>query len=473
MKTVARNIIIGTAALFAVGGGTTYMLLPDSVEVETVQRANVNESITEIGQIEADTAVTVYAPVSGKLSEVSFKINDKINEGDVLARYDMNAAQNQYELAQLNLTYQEDNYAAAVETNKKNKSKAYSAGKEAESMLMEYVHTEEKRDDINIKENERDLRIEQTKQGIQGEISRLQAELDIESKKLESGESTPEKVDKIKNQLTTCFTTLAGLPVGDPMPTTSYAQNAEYQRQMELMDKRYNALLSQKMAAEEKVVTESSLKGYEDSIEIARLQEETAKKNLDIAQKGVVSTVSGTILQRLVDDGAMPEAGTALFVVQPDTGYKATLMVSRYDIESVEIGQKARVTMGQTVYDGTVSFISPVATTADSSGKPKVKVEISFDDNKARPTIGLEASVQIFTKEEANVLSISDKAVYSGDEGKYVYVLKDGKAQKQEVEIGASGEGYTQILSGLSEGDTVITEALSDDDIGGRFKPEK
>ena len=143
MKHVARNVIIGTAALLAVGGGTTYILLPDSVEVETVQRANVNESITEIGQIEADAAVTVYAPVSGKLSEVSFKINDKIETGDVLAKYDMNAAQNQYELAQLNLTYQEDNYAAAVETNKKNKSKAYSAGKEAESMLMEYVHTEE------------------------------------------------------------------------------------------------------------------------------------------------------------------------------------------------------------------------------------------------------------------------------------------------------------------------------------------
>ena len=232
-------------------------------------------------------------------------------------------------------------------------------------------------------------------------------------------------------------------------------------------------LLSRQMAADEKVVTESSLKGYEDNVEIAKLQEETARKALDTAQKGVVSTVSGTILERHVDDGAMPEAGTALFVVQPDTGYKATLMVSRYDIESVKTGQKARVTMGQTVYDGTVSFISPVATTADASGKPKVKVEISFDDKEARPTIGLEASVQIFTKEEKSVLSVSDKAVYAGDEGRYVYVLKDGKAQKQPVEVGASGEGVTEIVSGLSEGDTVITEALSDDDLDGRFKAGK
>ncbi len=473
MKTVTRNIIIGAAVILAVGGGATYLLLPDSVEVETVARADVNESITEIGQIEADAAITVYAPVSGKISEVSFKVNDKIKKGDVLAKYDMNAAQNQYELAQLNLEYQEDNYAAAVDTNKKNKSKAYSAGNQAESMLMDYVHTEEKRDDINIQENERNRRIEQTRQALQGEISRLQTELEIESKKIEAGESSTENVDKIKNQLTTLFGTLAGLPVNETMPTDKFAQNAEYERQMELMERRYSMLLNQKMAADEKVVTESSLKGHEDSVKIARLQEETAKKALDTAQKGVVSTVSGTVMQRLVDDGAMPEAGTALFVVQPDTGYKATLMVSRYDIESVEVGQKAKVTMGQTVYDGTVSVISPVATTADASGKPKVKVEISFDDKEARPTIGLEASVQIFTREQKGVISISDKAVYAGDEGKYVYVLDDGKAQKQSVEVGASGEGFTEIISGLSEGDTVITEAFSDDDLGSRFKPGK
>ena len=473
MKKVTRNIFIGAAALLAAGGATAYMLWPQSVEVETVARADVKASITEIGQIEADPAVTVYAPVSGKLSEVSFKVNDKIRKGDILAKYDMNAARDQYELAQLNLQYQEDNYAAAVETNKKNKSKAYSSGNQAESMLMDYVHTEEKRDDISIQENERNRRIEQTRQGIQGEISRLQANLELESKKVEAGESSVENVEKIKDQLTSCFETLAGLPVSETMPTDQFAQKAEYERQMELMDKRYNTLMSQKMAADEKVVTDSSLKGYEDSVNIAKHQEETAKRDLDIAQKGVSSTISGTILERFVDDGAMPDAGTALFVVQPDTGYKATLMVSRYDIESVEIGQRAKVTMGQTVYDGTVSVISPVATTSDASGKPKVKVEISFDDKEARPTIGLEASVQIFTKEQKSVISISDKAVYTGDEGKYVYVLNDGKALKQPVEIGASGDGSTEIVSGLSEGDTVITEALSDDDLGGRFKPGK
>jgi RND family efflux transporter MFP subunit len=472
MKPLTRNIIIGAAVLLAGGGGAAYFLMPESVDVETVVKGDVNQSITEIGQIEADAPITVYAPVAGKLSKVSCKINDKIGKGDVLASYDMDDAQNRYEIAQLNLTLQEDGYNAAVETNKKNKSKAYSAGSQAEEMLMGYVHTEENKDSLSIQENERNLRIQQTKQGIQGEISRLQANLEMETKKMEAGESSVENVEKIKNQLTSLYETMAGLPVTETMPTQQFAQSAEYSRQMELMDKRYNDFLTQKNAAEEKIVTESTIKGYEDNVKIAQIQEQSAKKNFDTAQKGVVSTVSGTIMERLVDDGAMPEAGTVLFVVQPDTGYKATLMVSRYDIEYVELGQKAKVTMGQTVYDGTVSAISPVATSSDASGKPKVKVEISFDDKQARPTIGLEASVQIFTKEQKGVLNVPEKAVYTGDSGKYVFVLENGKAQKRTIEAGASGEGYTEILSGLSEGEIVVTQALTDDDEGGRFSPK-
>ncbi len=472
MKKLTRNIIIGAAALLVGGGSTAYFLMPESVDVETVAKGDVNQSLTEIGQIEADSPVTVYAPVSGKISKVSFKVNDQIGKGDLLASYDMNDAQNRYEIAQLNLALQEDGYNAAVETNNKNKSKAYSAGNEAESMLMGYVHTEEKRDDISIKENERDLRIEQTRQGIQGEISRLQSELEVEEHKVEAGESSLENVDRIKGQLTECYETLAGLPVVDTMPTQQFAQNAEYERQMELMDKRYSELISQKLTSEEKIVTESTIKQYEDNVKIAQIQEKSAQNDFDIAKKGVISTVSGTVMERLVDDGAIPEAGTPLFVVQPDTGYKATLMVSRYDIESVELGQKAEVTIGQNVYDGTVSAISPVATTSDASGKPKVKVEISFDDKNVRPTIGLEASIQIFTKQQKSVLNIPDKALYSEDDGKYVYVLDNGKALKRSVEAGASGGGFTEILSGLSEGDVVITQALTDEDEGGRFKPE-
>ncbi|MBQ7614788.1 MAG: HlyD family efflux transporter periplasmic adaptor subunit [Butyrivibrio sp.] len=474
MKKVTRNTIIAAAAALLAGGGiATYMLWPDSVDVENVIKGDVSQSITEIGQIEADPAVTVYAPVKGKITEVSFKVNDKVKKGDILAKYDLQEAQDRYDLAELNRVYQEDTYNAAVKSNNKNKSKANSAITAADEMLKDYVHIEENRDTISIANNEKNARIAQTRQGIQSEIDRLQAELSFETKKMEEGQSSLEQVEKIKKQITASYEVMATLPTSESINGTNYADYAEYVRQMDLAEKHWSTLNSEKLAAQEKIVNDSQIKSYEDNVKIAQIQEETARKELEKAQNGVISNVSGTVLKRLLDEGAVAEAGTAIFVIQPDSGYKATLMVSRYDIGSVALGQKAKVTMGQTVYDGTVSAISPVATNADASGKPKVKVEISFDDNTVRPTIGLEAQVEIMTQEKKSVLSISDKAVYTGDDGKYVFVLSDGKAQKKSIETGASGNGLIEIVSGLSEGETVITQALDDSDVGSRFTPEK
>ncbi|WP_044931512.1 HlyD family efflux transporter periplasmic adaptor subunit [Butyrivibrio sp. AC2005] len=561
MKPIVRNIIAGVVVLSAAGGVFAYSMIPDSVDVEKVVRGSVTQSISEIGLIEADAAVTVYAPASGKLSSVACKVNDSVEKGDQLANYDVTEAENQYNKAGLNVTYYEDNYNAAVADNQKNRSKAATAANRAGDLLAQYVSVEEDRDDISIAQNAKSGSIEQSIKGIEGEIEKQQTNLETEAARLAAetsayqethakqieleGEidSIKEKIDlskdqikkyqselskyqegsedytkylqlienennnleelrrekdaqketykkvkdeansyangtqnakdsvnNIKNSLNESKDALASIPVNQ-LSTEDYAKYAELSRQLEVIDKQWSTSISEKMAAEEKIVSDAQLKSYEDSVEIARIEEKIAGKLLSIVKNGVTASTSGTVLERLVDDGAITEAGTPLFVIQPDSGYKATLMVSRYDIESVEVGQKAEVIIGAKTYTGSVSVISPVATTTDTSGKPKVKVEITFDDSEAKPTIGLEAQIHIFTKEEKSVLSVSDKAVYTGDDGDYIYVLKGGKAEKRSIVKGASGNGVTEILEGISEGESIITSAMSDEDVGKRFKP--
>ncbi len=473
MKPVVKRIIIVGIVIAALAGIIIYNLIPDDVDVELAEMMRIEQSISEMGYIEADPAVLIYAPVAGKLSKISYKVNDIVKTGDCLAGYDLIDAQDRYNKAELSLEYYEDAYKAAVDENNKNKSKAYSSSGKANELLAEYVHIEENRDDISIRQNSWARRVDQTRQGIEAEISRLQSNLEIETVKLENGEGSVEEVDKIRKSLTESYEALASIPPTDSMPTEQFAQYAEYSRQMELADKRWSDEMTKKTAAEEKIVTEASLKQYEDSVKLARADEQIAAKNLSNAKKGVISTVSGTVMERLVDEGAVCDEGTTLFVIQPDSGYKASLMVSRYDIENVALGQKAKIQVGAKEYDGTVSAISPVATTSDATGKPKVKVEISFDDNTFAPTIGLEVQVKIFTRNEENVIGIPEKAVYTDDAGSYVYVLKQGKAVKQTVKTGIQGQGYAQIMDGISEGDTVITSPLSEEDEGGRFAPSR
>ncbi len=473
MKPLVKKIIIVSVVAASIAGVAIYNMLPDEVDVEAVSMRNIEHSITEIGHIEADAAVTIYAPVAGQISEISYKINDTVKVGDILANYNLLEAQERYNKAELNLTYCEDVYKAAVDENNKNKSEANSSSGKANELLSEYVHIQENRDDISISQNSWARRVDQTRQEVEAEISRLQSNLEIETAKLQAGEGSFDEVEKIKKNLTESYAALASIPQTDNMATEDFAQYEEYSRQMELRDKLWSTEMTEKHSAEEKIVTESSLKQYEDSVELAKVEEEVAARALDNAQSGVKSTVSGTVMERLVDEGAVAEAGTPLFVIQPNSGYKATLMVSRYDIESVALKQKAKVVVGTKEYDGTVSAISPVATANDTTGKPKVKVEISFDDKTFSPTIGLEVQVKIFTQNEENVLGVPEKAIYTDDEGSYIYVLRQGKAEKQLIETGIDGEGYTQIIEGVSEGDTIITSPLSDEDEGSRFAPSK
>ncbi len=186
---------------------------------------------------------------------------------------------------------------------------------------------------------------------------------------------------------------------------------------------------------------------------------------------GVISAESGTVTEKMIDDGAVVEAGTPVMVVQPLTGFKATVSVSRFDIDTVEIGQKAQIKLGDSTYEGIVDNIVPVAV-HDSSGKPKVRVDVVFADKSVAPTIGIEAEVTIFTGEAKNVLTVSDKAVYTDDEGDYVFAIVNGKVVKRYITRGMSGDGRIEVAGGLSEGDKTIVSAISEDDLGSRVTEE-
>ena len=87
---------------------------------------------------------------------------------------------------------------------------------------------------------------------------------------------------------------------------------------------------------------------------MAEIEEMRAQRNLEITKRGVPTEVGGTIIERLVDAGATVEAGEPLFVIQPDRGYKATVMISKYDIGLIEEGQKATIAYAKETYEGVI-----------------------------------------------------------------------------------------------------------------------
>lgn len=547
MNVKIKKTIIAVAAVAAIGGAITYAVYPDGIDVEKVARKDIRADIDVLGTVEADEAITVYAPVSGKIGSIAFKVNDTVKEGDVLACYDLTSLENEYLKASINSEYYEDGYNAAVAENNKNKARAASADASAEALKGQYIAVEENRDRLSIDQNAKSNYIQASMHGIEGALDNMKTNMEIRSAELEaatglygelngklievqaeiathkelmekyqahydeiegdtekeeeakeyldmiqkesetveaakaqynalaskvdealaSKESAASSVKSIKNDIVESGDALASLPV-DSMSTEQYSLYLELTRQLDMIDREWSKIQEQKTVAEEKIVNDSQIKQYEDSVKLAKVDEDQALNDLNLGKEGVKSSVSGTVIERLVDDGAVVEAGTPLFVIQPESGYKIAVMVSRYDIGAVEVGQTARVTMNGEIYDGTVSAIAPIATN-DSSGKPRVKVEIELADTEVRPTIGLEAEVVINSGECKAVLSAPEMAVYTDDAGSYVFVLEKGVLARRDIKTGLRGNGYYQVLEGLNEGDRVVITPVTEDEVGTRF----
>lgn len=103
--------------------------------------------------------------------------------------------------------------------------------------------------------------------------------------------------------------------------------------------------------------------------------------------------------------------------------------------------------------EGVVAEVSPIAD--PSSRSAPIKLRIAPDP---RLRSGQFARVTLST-EKTETLTVPTEAVQSIGQMERVFVVHDDKAQLRLVRTGAKNEGYVEILSGLQENETVITES--------------
>ena len=343
-------------------------------------------------------------------------------------------------------------------TNLKNELTGYKKDSESYEKCQEKINAETTiNNEVTTERNAIAAQIPQYEENVKKateEKSKAEADLNKIIKKIEKKQK---KLSKIP-------------PSG--LSSDDYKKSSEIQRELDELSRDITEQNTKKLNADEKIVTDKHIEQYQDSVDIANKEEEYAYSVLKKGQKGVLSKTKGIITEKLVSDGAYVEAGTPLFIIQPQKGYKVDVLISRYDIDKIEKGQKAEITIGNTIYDGKVKKIASVAE-QDSNGKPRVKVTIKLDTDKVYPVIGLEADVKIITSETKKALGVSRNCIYTDDDGTYVYTLVDNEVKKKYVTIGLEGDSNVEIVKGLKEGETVIKTTLSDDDIGETYDIEE
>lgn len=202
-----------------------------------------------------------------------------------------------------------------------------------------------------------------------------------------------------------------------------------------------------------------------DKLAAAKAQVEQAKIALQDAQDRLAKAVLTAPFDGVVTDVyvALGEyaSGPAVELVDANS-VEVVLDVDEVDIGAVEVGQPVRVTLEawpDHQLDGHVSSIAPQADNTADIVTYEVHVAIEATDLPVRT--GMTANADLVTASLENVLLVPNRAIIADrNTGKYYVDRVQGQEMSRvEVQIGVRDRTYTQILSGLNEGDKLVIAA--------------
>ena len=195
---------------------------------------------------------------------------------------------------------------------------------------------------------------------------------------------------------------------------------------------------------------------------------EISMQNLQDAMNNytITAPISGTIIEKDAKVGDAVKAGDTLCIVYDLSYLEMNINVDELQISSISVGQKVQITadaVPDKTYVGTVTRVSMKG--ASNGGTTTYPVSIRIDDTDGlRP--GMNANAEIVVAKADNALVVPNAAVVRGS---YVLVTKDSPSAANAdtameapegfvyvpVKTGVSDDDYTQIVSGIQEGDTI------------------
>nr|WP_234900335.1 efflux RND transporter periplasmic adaptor subunit [Rhizobium skierniewicense] len=178
--------------------------------------------------------------------------------------------------------------------------------------------------------------------------------------------------------------------------------------------------------------------------------------DLKLSRTSVKTPVAGIISAKNARVGAIASgSGDPLFTVIKDNAIELVADLSETDIQKVEPGQRAVITVagGRNKIEGKVRLVSPTVDATTRLGSVHILLPA---DSPARAGMYGSAEVVIAS---ANALALPLSAVTSGRDGSTTRRVEHGVVKQVAVEIGIQDGGFVEIKNGISVGDVVVEKA--------------
>jgi RND family efflux transporter MFP subunit len=192
------------------------------------------------------------------------------------------------------------------------------------------------------------------------------------------------------------------------------------------------------------------------NLQQAKLQQQLQQKNLSDTR--LYSPISGVLLKRQAEIGEIVAVGIPLFVIADIKRVKVLAYVPEAELHEVKIGQISKINISSLdkVFTGKVI---EVGSAADATSRAfTIKIELDNQGLLIRP--GMIAEAKIATAEKKQVILLQAECIQQDLANQsYVFVLDktQNKVFKRRISLGDMFDNKIEIISGLSDGEVVVT----------------
>lgn len=410
---IALSVLIVLGLVFA---AYRFLLAKNSNQVqeaETVKvvKGSVSPSLSLTGQVISDKEVSVNFKTSGEIERIYVEVGEEVKKGQKLAKIDDTDLRRQVNLAKANL----DSAQAKLSQLK--------ASPTAAQLKVQELQVEYALNQLN------------------------KAKKELEDLKKSPGSTSDqikqaqEKVDEAQYQYDL---TVAQVEANNDNPTAAEI------RAQEAAVEQARANYQEALEALNSAVLRAPIDGTVVSIN-ADVGEQVASGSSSSSSQ---SKTSGA--QTNQSNGSSTNASSDFIILADFKRLRIKAAVDQADISKVKLGQEVNIVFDafpDRKFAGKVISIDPNPVISQDVVTYYIYVSIKKLDPAIR--LGMTANLKIDLGKKENVLVVPNMAIKSSEGQRYVTKIINGSPVQVPVETGLSDENYTEITSGLSEGDEV------------------
>ena len=195
---------------------------------------------------------------------------------------------------------------------------------------------------------------------------------------------------------------------------------------------------------------EAGMQSYKSNVE----QLDAVLEHVDGAGN-VIAPVSGTVVSLNAAEGGFVTASAPVAVIDGVDRMEVAVSVSEALVPKLSRGDEVDVSISS-LGVSTVGTIKSIDLAANMQTK-LYNVTISIQEDIPGLLSGMFADVSFRTDTSADTIVIPTEAILTSNDVQYVFVVENDAARYVEISAGLTGNGVTEVTSGLKAGDMLVT----------------